>query len=350
MTRNMILANQQIFELLDAYCEVRERSIKNAGAPRWIATNAEDREVLKHADFSGVVSFGPGRAIARFDQGSNCFICTIGFDRVLPQGGLVEIEVGAGLLTALLAEVKPRPRSTPTQVKDIVEAFDRDTDPGYKGHDADSIAPLFPPIRAFAALDTASEETWRIFFLLCVGECRNGETWIDDEFADTLQSIAELDLANVPYQTLCRSIFDADPAAIFLALYRCLESLYAYSSAQRLIRALKATGDWVDVAVALEDQLGWYPREASSLADLLSSAPKTDLERIFHAIKEPIPEKTSNLPASAANLIYRLRNNLVHFRPIHRRLDFQSIEWNRLCTAVATLVWHVYSEAFPVVE
>lgn len=125
-------------------------------------------------------------------------------------------------------------------------------------------------------------------------------------------------------------------------------SLYSYSSATKLIQALHLANDWTEVAVALEDQLGWYARELGSLGELICNVPQADLERIFHAMGQPLPKPGANLPAATASVIYKLRNDLVHFRPMQHRVDYGSIEWNRLCTAAAVLVWHVYSEAFPV--
>jgi hypothetical protein len=238
MSRNMIQANTNIFRLLDVFCEVRDYRLRNAGSPRWIATNAADRELLKGAILSGFLRLGPGRSLVRFDLGPAALICSVGFDHVTAQAGLVEIDVHPGLLTTVLAETLPRPRATVSEIVDVVEAFDKDSDPGYAGHDAGSVGSLFPSIRAFSGLDLADEETWRIFFLLCLDEVMRGETWIEESFANTLRAIAELGSIDVPYKTLCRSIFDADPAAMFLALYRCIESLYAYSSAREIIEAL----------------------------------------------------------------------------------------------------------------
>jgi hypothetical protein len=297
----------------------------------------------------GVLSFGANRAVARFDLDSECFICTLGFDQVIGQAGLLEIDVGAGLLTALLMDLKPRPRATAAEIKDVIEAQHKIAEPSYNGHDPQLILLLFPTIRAFTSIDVDPEETWRIFFLLCVDESRQGETWIEDDFAQTLRSIAELKSPNVPYRTLCRSIFDADPAAMFLALYRCIEALYAYSSAQNIIRSLHLSIDWTEVAVVLEDELGWHPREESSLASLLSKAHKSDLEGIFRAMDKTVPGRRSDLAASTARVIYKLRNELVHFRPAHHRVDYSEVEWNRLCIATATLVWHLYTEVFPVI-
>ena len=100
------------------------------------------------------------------------------------------------------------------------------------------------------------------------------------------------------------------------------------------------------LAVVLEDKLGWHPREENSLGDLLSLAGRGDLEAIFYAIGASIPAE-ENIAYPSARIIYKLRNDLVHYRPIHHQIDYSDLAWNNLCTAMATLVWHLYSEVFP---
>jgi hypothetical protein len=219
-------------------------------------------------------------------------------------------------------------------------------DGSYNGHDFEDILGLYPTIRVFCSEDVTIDETWRIFFLLCLSEARNAETWIDSSFADTLQGMAELPLLNVPYQTLCRSIFDTDPAAMFLALYRCLEALYAFSSARKLIGALSLSDDWAIVATALEDALGWHPREENSLMELVEYATEPDHRAIFSALAETVPETSGDLAGSAARRIYKLRNDLVHYRPAQHEMNFTTIDWNRLCEATAAIVCFIYAEVF----
>jgi hypothetical protein len=349
MTRNMIEANRRIFRALDDYCSARGDPIENAGSPRWIATKEEeeDRIFLRKADLSAQLSFTSRRAMARFDRLPKSYFCAVGFENMQDVSGLAEQNLSGGMLTAVLSELRTQPRASTAEIRDVVAAWDNTT-PGYPGHDAGLVVSLFPKIRFFSASDVATEETWRIFFMLCLAECRNGETWINDGLVSTLQVIAELEPADLPYRTLCRSIFDADPAAMFLALYRCLEALYAFSGARDLIAALDLNRPWPQVAVALEDHLGWYPREQDSLTNLLELGIRADHELVFEALGESPPESAAGrLPAAVSRRIYKLRNELVHFRPAQHQMDHSGIDWNRLCEAAAGLVCFVYAEVFP---
>jgi hypothetical protein len=347
MSRNMIESNTQIFSLLDSYCANRSQPVRNAGARRWIRTlNSRDRDILKNADLEAQLSFSASRRLARFDYRNNTYICLIGFEYALSVLDLKEDDLQPGLLTAILAELRPQPIVSASGVVDIVDASDRDSDPEYGGHTAQAIASLFPRIRVFIGKNLSIENTWRAFFLMSIEECRAGESWIDQEFSSALETLGNIDLINIPYKTLCRSIFDSDPATMFLALYRCIEALYAYSSAQVLIETLQLTVSWPDLAASLEDKIGWYPREESSLTALMKLADQSDLEGVFAALGENLPGADTDLPQSTAKRIYLLRNSLVHFRPSHQKIDHDQIDWNRLCGTSARIVSSIYQLIF----
>lgn len=343
----MIEANQVIFGGLDAYCDAAGDPIQNAGSPRWIATDPIDRKILKEAILSERLNFGPSRAIVRLDLNATCYFCLIGFERVVSHSGFSEVDIGGSLLTAFLSELRPRPRASSTEIREFIEAIDKNGDPAYAGHEPLAIARLFPPIKFYSSVDVSDDDTSRLFFLFCLEESRNAGLWIDDDFAATLKAICDLELISIPYRTLCRSIFDADPSAMFLALYRCMEALYAYSSARKIIQALELSSRWDEVAVALEEQLEWHPREETSLAALLGRANQKDLEKVFLALGEALPTGNVDIAASASRRIYRLRNSLVHFRPMHHKIDHSLTDWNRLCECMATMVWDIYSGIFP---
>lgn len=159
--------------------------------------------------------------------------------------------------------------------------------------------------------------------------------------------MCDLDGERIPYRVLCRSIFDGDPSSFFLAQYRCLEALYAYSSAQGLIRALSLNKSWGEVATVLEEELGWHPQEQGSLAKILSFAAEVDLRSIFEATTQfATVMEDMNLATMAAKKIYGLRNSIVHYRPAQHRTPTDRVDWVLLCTAIAGIVVDVYNAVF----
>jgi hypothetical protein len=344
----MKAAQQAIFGALDGYCAAATEPVSNAGAARWINGSSADSAFLADAKFSDLFRLTPRRLMARMDYDGRTYFSTLGFTGAAAPANLTEGEATPGLVSVVLAESLPRPVGTPFQVKDAVELSDARQDPSYDGHDCAAIADLFAPIRVFEGDAVEAAETWRAYFEICLGELSEMDTWIEPSTASALTKLTDLSALGLPYQTLCRSLFDADPAALFLALYRCLEALYAYTASVKLAAALGFAGPWQDVAIALEREIGWRPREEDSLAGLFAKCDPELLNELFDCIGEDRPEAATAV-TSAARRIYKLRNSLVHYRPIHHTIEHRGIDWNELCVTLSLIIRAIYFDIFTTV-
>ena len=342
-SRNMKEANARIFTSLDDYCSMRSEPLSNAGKARWISTTPSGRKFLKDAILIEDLSFSSSVKLARFDHSGNSVFVSVGFDIENPPSSLDSLDMDGGMLTAVLAELGPVPNSSPISIKNIVEYSDKVSDPNYDGHDPFSVASLYPKMQFFAINDLLVDDTFKIFFLLCLSDSRRVDQWIDEQLTATLTEIIQLDRSAVPYDTLCRSILDMDPAGLFLALYRCLEAVYAHSQTRKLMTSVGISKPWVEMALILEESLGWYPREEPSLEALLHHADDTDLEAVVAALGVTIPGG-AQLVNFVAKKVYHLRNGRVHFRPFHQAVSLDGVDWNRLCEAMARLVFRIYAE------
>ena len=219
---------------------------------------------------------------------------------------------------------------------------DGETD-GYKGHDHTEIEKLFPTIRLFSP-DRELANPWNAFFKLCLEEQSLSIDSFENDLFRTLQSLADLDPNLLPYRVMCRSIFDGDPSSFFLALYRCMESLYSFSSAREMGRRFDLEIDWQEIAATIEEVTGWYPREESSLEALLRLASPADLEKFILAVGAEIPQGQP-LSTKAAKELYGLRNAVVHYRPAHQARDLDQVDWEKICIPLVGLILDVYVEA-----
>ena len=342
-SRSMIEANVAVFGSLDEYCSSRGEPLSNAGRPRWISTSGSGRQFLMYAALVEELSISASVKVARFDLANRAFFVTSGLDLPdVPEHLRVE-DLDGGLLTAFLYELKPSPAVAPSLIRDVVEFADKTSTLGYLGHDPLLVSSLYPKIQVFSVEDLLREESFKMFFLICLSDRRCIDQWIDRRLATILTLVTELSPASIPYKTLCRSLLDMDSSALFLALYRCLEALYAHTQTQRLMAALEVSKPWAEMAQTLEATLGWYPREEPSLEALLSHAVPEDLQAIASALNDKIPDE-AGIEAYVARRIYQLRNTLVHYRPFHHKFSFGEVNWNRLCEAMALLVFHVYAE------
>lgn len=341
-SRNMKEANGSVFAALDRHCAAHNDPIANAGTVRWVASSeGTDRRRLKHAKLISSISFAASLKLARFDMEGVAIFCAIGLDLPDELDFLVEELVDGGMLVAALYELKPLPNVSTAAIRDVVEVFDSSHEPDYRGHGAAAISGLYPAIRCFTINDLTVDETDRIFFKICLSDTYRATLWMSAGLRETLSTIADLSPVAIPYRTLCRSVFETDPSALFMALYRCLEALYAYSHTKNLMNSLGINKTWSEVAEVLEDTLGWRPREEQSLGTLLRIAVQEDLRSILAALKEP-PSPDADLVNCATKRIYLLRNSIVHYRPFLQSFDAENVDWNTLCEKVALIVLDVY--------
>jgi hypothetical protein len=218
----------------------------------------------------------------------------------------------------------------------------QDTD--YGGHDRSSIESLFRRIQILQCSQPVDDDfVWRLFLMLCAGECMQSGSWVDDSLSDELVTLTDLNIPSMPYAAICRSMFDSDPRSLFMALYRCIEATYAYESSRKLVEKLALEVSWQDMAAALESEVGWHPQEASSLNIVLKYAVEQDLIDICACLGVEVDKDAR---VSAGRAIYSLRNSVVHFRPGAREVQVDDIDWNRLCYLLVGVVFNVFIRAY----
>lgn len=344
MSRNMIETNRAIFESLQSHCTSKGLSTPNSDKARWITTEkTEEKEFIKHSNLKEFISFGRARKIALIKFREHSFICTIGFNGEYRNLNIIELDIHAGQLTSIIYLLTPQPKATAAEITNLIGLRHKGSQ-DFHGYDHEEIHELFERIRIYSA--PVEQQPFKCFFRISLSECLSSNSWISERLAETLHLVCDLELDNIPYKTLCRSIFDNDPSALFLALYRCLEALYAYKSSKSLIDDLNLSKSWQEVASTLEDTLGWYPKEESSLSSLLEYSVSHDLLGIFSATGLEPPTTAASLATSAAKRIYKLRNSLVHFRPYHQQNYNEKIDWNSLCENMASIVLHIYEAVY----
>lgn len=340
----MIDANASLFRHLEAYCAHRGDPVHSAGAVRYVSSTGAEKEKLKNLRLGPTVRFGERRRMTHLSLPTDDhFIALVGFENDLGIPLLEEQRIDGGTGVCLFSELRPQPLATPAAVRNIVEVSSRD-EAGYTGHDYDAIASLFPSLQLWKTSEPIDDDAaWRLFFMLCIEECRYGESWIGDKLADDLLCVTDLSISSFPYRALCRSVIDLDPQALFLALYRCVEATYAYETCRKVVDSLGIGAQWHQLAEVLEDEVGWHPQEATSLNVVLNYADRSDLMEICACLGST---PTGDPQNAAGRAIYRLRNEIVHYRPGIREVRVEEIDWNELCRRLVGVVFNVFSQAY----
>jgi len=343
MAREMVGANAAIFQTLDDAVSSLGHHIPNSGSPRWISTNPNERGFLKDSKVLNIVKIGQNRSVLHLEYGGFSFFSTVGFSEKIELSHLTEIDTTSSQLTVILFEGNVKPNCGPLEIIQNIGGQDKNSDLGYTGHPPALVLPLYPLIRIFKFTGGVIDDFWQAHFMLCLEEAMATGSWMDQELFRSLKTMSELDSAKIPYSVLCRSIFDHDRTSLFLALYRCLEALYSYAATASLVSSLGIQKDWKVVSKQLEIDLRWYPKEDAALQGLFQRAGLKELIDISNSLKIP-QEPLDTLSGRSARAIYDIRNKSVHFRPFHQGVDFDLIDWSKLCTALSCIVLDVYNE------
>jgi hypothetical protein len=101
--------------------------------------------------------------------------------------------------------------------------------------------------------------------------------------------------------------------SFYLEVYRCIENMYPLSRLKKLCSSWKPQDLLWNVAILLEKDLSWRPREEEALASVLRECSLPTVQALNSAMGGT-PDN-NDIHTSAAKLVYVTRNELVHFRP-----------------------------------
>lgn len=341
----MIKANKTLFSHLEDYCSRRGEAVENAGQGRYVKGVPSEQDFLKHSKCLLSVAFGLRRSLSWWRYQASDYIAALGFEFECDLPLFDQAPDNAGAFVALMSELLPLPVESPPSVRNVVEVGHMG-DHEYDGHEAAPLQALFPTTRIMESAEHLDEDScWRFFLRACLAECSQGESWISETLAEELIALTDLSVQLLPYRAICRSVFDSDPASLFMALYRCVEATYAFATCRKLVDSLDLDPEWYELASALENEMGWHPKEASSLNLILENALPEDLTMVCKALSDdPVGD---DLPVMAGRRIYRLRNRIVHHRSVVDPTTADlSVDWEAACIALVRIVFTVFSHAY----
>lgn len=344
MSRRMVDAYGRLFLHLERYCSRRGDPILTPSRPRWATSDsAAATEALKNLRLLKGLEFGSQRFLTWAELAGVHYVGLVGFDFEPAVASLQAVSLDSGFSMAILSDLLPLPTVPASHIRNVVEAGSKD-EPDYSGHDPRLVEGLFPSVQVLRCVEPLdADSVWRVFLMVSADECKNGGSWISDELADGLVSLTSLDVPSLPYGALCQSMFDSDPRSMYMAIYRCIEATYAYESSRRLVERLHLDLPWLDLATALDEEVGWHPQEAQSLNLVLRYALPRDLQELCDCLGAPVGD---DLQASAGKGIYALRNRIVHYRPGVAPFATTEFDWNRLCGVMIDIVFHVFTRAY----
>ena len=343
MSRNVIEMNQTIFTRFDEVCSANGFNLKNKNKPRYIASSTIDKNFSANAELNNVFFQHTERQAFVFRHDGHLYFGFVGFrflDELNEYLEFQKIDLTPGMLT-FLAHTKCIPHLPSEELlRDVLDIGFMGGPDAYEGHDFQQVSRLFPSINIFESQNFDLANVSASIFKFCLIEKQRDMSLLNDSLAERIVEILDLEIEELPHETMARSLFDADPGSFFLALYRCIEALYSAKVCKNIASEFDFKGDWKEVSILLERQLSWRPNEKGSLENLFSSLDEETLSNIIGAIST---EQVAITASSAATRVYNLRNNLVHFRPATQTLaDTKDIKWTELFDGLLKAIRQIY--------
>lgn len=353
MSRNRKEMSENLFGLLVAYAAKAGQPVEEPTGARFIKKlNDEDSALMADGTVGEPVIVTRQIRLVRITHQDQIYFCTFGLpDPDIPPPGLQVIDPTPGLFaTAVLAaNVQPiaSPPTSAAQAFVIKELLDTQFlgSPGYEGHDLEDVATLFPQVTVYMVVDSRAylELDERVLGSILVRAYVDGPIALDAETLVVLTRVFEDDSDLIPFRNLVQGFLSISWENLFIEIYRCIEQLYALPRVEALKAELTYPLAARELAKILEARLSWRPKEADAFEALVRMCDEAVIARIFGGLVSAAKPTHLERCADAVSELYGLRNRIVHYRPVHDRIEKADESWNVIIRGMLDVTTQLYN-------
>jgi len=347
MSRNMKDANQSIFRVLADFVQA-----SNIGIPisetnvHCIDTDDREKEWLKKLKITTIQPILPNFKTASFEFEQKKYFVAIGWHtQEISEEVIQFVEPNAGILTALLFELKV-PVSQNADPYYIANEIFYESDQPIIKYDFSLVAKLFEPISIYQIQEGSpfvNQDDIDIIRLSGFYAIKNRQLISLKFSALTLSTFEKLFIEgskNIPCENLLLSLVSVYWKYAFLDVYRCIENLFCISALEDLHKKLKIADSLLKFSSDVENYIGWRPKENEALNKLIDNSPEEAIS-FFQEIKVFIDSQGEG---KYGELIYRVRNSIVHFRPATEEIKLDDENWDKLINSSLLVVDYWYNK------
>ena len=351
MARKMISVNRELFNKLKQLLPLGV-SAEASSPNRWIETTNEEKKWLKDVKFQtdSDLKFGNQKSLALASLESTNYLISIGLEIDLPQDDFDEVLVNAGAFCAAVNDLDIEPIGGEAIGLELLENIFTPAEVIGKGvsYPLEAVVKYFPQVRMFQ-IKTGSpllkpEPCLFQVALFAVTRCTGLITlnWTSTGL-ENARAISSAQKPFLPFELVLRAIIERKNTHAFLELYRCIEFLFPFPKINELKTRLALTLSTVELSESVETILGWRPTEDSALQRLFRTLPSEIIAAFQQALLLEAYQGTS-LCSKVADVLYKLRNDCVHFRPIQRMSTLQlSVKWDLLLQTMLLAISSLYA-------
>jgi hypothetical protein len=357
----MITANSTVFTRLAG--EIPDLGVQLRATKRAIRTTEDEKKWLREVKFRTPATLrvaGP-MFFAIAEYGERTYVLAVGIELTDTPDDLRPMVVNAGLLTAALAEIDvPINRSSTTNTE-LSENIFYPTDDPYVEYEVADVAKYFYALQAFevapeSSLLTANDLDNRVGLAAVLGAPNISYVSWNAAARANLAAMARDPMIEPPFHLLIRALTENRNDAAFLSLYRCIEQLFPFPKIERLRSEMSISMTSLQISQVIEAILGWRNREDIAITELFEFVDATCTSQLALCMgidENPVAtgDQNGNLGRRVARRLYDIRNQSVHYRPIHRSEDAVTAEnWIFLLEHVSSCVGDMYRHFTPAIR
>lgn len=350
--------SKELFSLLTSHAFKEGVVIADSEKGRYIERKSDDDAVLMSTADVENIRIGRDVHIIKIKDNSDFYFCIFGLpppDEI--PDGITFIKLTPALFSVSVLASNIKPLASGNAIKDAIE-FDYVGRAGYNGHELEMIAPLFPPAIVCKGSNNSvfHLNLHRVFGAFYCKTSLDRPIDLEPLTLSELASFFEGASKFIPFANIARGLAASSYEGLFLETYRCLEQLYSCAKVNNLRENWASNQSLRTLAALLENHLGWRPKEDDALLLMLQRCNLSTVKAVCATLDLPVeknevidgvteirPKTDLELVKTAATGVYTLRNQLVHYRPVHEIPHKSDASWNELIRLMLIIVKESYS-------
>jgi hypothetical protein len=344
----MIKANKYIFDILANFVEASNIQVPLfRDTNRCINTNDEEKEWLKELKILHQKRITTKFKTALFEFKNKEYFVVIGLDNQVEIENLEKIEINAGIITALLFELEVPILQKASSYEIANEIFYENQDKLTK-YDFNQVLKFFEPVIVYQLYDSSpfkSQNTnqyeknyIKLSGIYVVKSDQITSLNFSNETKNKFEQIFIEGSENIPYENLVLSLLSNSWQYSFLDLYRCIERIFFIPKLEEIHKYLNIQCTLIKFSTDIEEYLGWRPKENDAINEIIDNSP----QEIIKILEEVGLSVNGTSTGKCGELIYKIRNSIVHFRPANQKLKLDDQYWDKLIRASLLVIYYWY--------
>lgn len=332
---------EKIFELLAGVANASDRAEKiDVSKCRCSFTEDEKKRCNSYNKISSLTTLPNEFAIIFFNKKKEKFLLVSSGINCNMQNGDFEIQEPSFSELAVVNKAKKLSLVKDVKATEVLYTVLIYDDPNYDGNSFDDIKKFFRPFSLFKVNNTAIKETddycvYAYFLLNCID---TEESKFEPE---TIMAIEDLLFSGikVPYYNIVMALNSQQWVHVFLETYRMIEHVFPAVYLKKLT-SINSKVTAHEMAVILEEVVDWRPPEDKAIEEIFK-----ELEAIpsFSTLIAKLRGLMRDPNEKIFKWYYKqVRNQVVHYRSVHKNVEFTDAEWNILVRFNFVAIKHLY--------